>query len=459
MPATLQSRPRAGKPAVTQESQDGLARAEFAVAPSEGLGDSAPFMPASSAFPALRACPPKPGCSPAPRDERPSNKTTHMSDIEKSGEPASAAAATSGTFGSTRGSGLARGKRPSTPAAPPASASAGGYTPSSLEVITSKSEYVNPFTGETTVSAPVVNEPTSTPASAKVNAPQAAPTPAPAPVVAPVAAPVVVKAAPAPAPQAAPAPVSEMFPFSPAGTAGARPAPAAESIPKPELKILPPEETKRASLSWEASSAGAGQPQRRDERATFRTERNRREGAEGKPFEPREPRRENRNFEPRTNQPYQPRDDRPARDDRPERSEPTAAPASEKKSSGFFGWLKGLFGGKSAESPAPGSAGGEPRRDGDQGQRRHRGGWGRGRGGFRGDSRGGQPFQHRDPRDEPDQPRHGGEHQHGGEPRGEGDGGGRRRRRGGRGRFRGEGGDGGDRGGPRPEGQQGGGAI
>src|SRR5471032_2921222 len=114
-----------------------------------------------------------------------------MSDPETSGAPTTAPAETAGatpsvaspaatqpfgTFGSTRGSGLARGKRPS-PAAASAAAPAApsGYKPSSLEVITAKSEYVNPFTGETTVSAParpepverVVNEP----------APQAAPAP------------------------------------------------------------------------------------------------------------------------------------------------------------------------------------------------------------------------------------------------------------------------------------------
>src|SRR5476651_2462247 len=98
-----------------------------------------------------------------------------MSDPETSGAPTTAPAETAGatpsvaspaatqpfgTFGSTRGSGLARGKRPS-PAAASAAAPAApsGYKPSSLEVITAKSEYVNPFTGETTVNAPVANEP------------------------------------------------------------------------------------------------------------------------------------------------------------------------------------------------------------------------------------------------------------------------------------------------------------
>src|SRR4051812_13146916 len=64
-------------------------------------------------------------------------------------------------FGSTRGSGLARGKRPAVPSAPTNAPAAGtGYKPTALEVITPQSEYKNPFTGETTVSAPPVNEPT-----------------------------------------------------------------------------------------------------------------------------------------------------------------------------------------------------------------------------------------------------------------------------------------------------------
>jgi hypothetical protein len=419
-----------------------------------------------------------------------------MSDPETSGAPTTAPAETAGatpsvapagatqpfgTFGSTRGSGLARGKRP-TPAAASAAAPAApsGYKPSSLEVIVSKSEYVNPFTGETTVSAPVVNEPApqAAPAPSVALANESAPvaeapiakieTPVPA---APAAKPAHVYIEPAPAAlqRNETAPAGELFPFNPPASSAPKAAPAVDSSPKPELNILPPQEAKRPAVSWDATSGvrsePAAQPQRRDERATFRTERNRREGGEAKPFEPREPRRDERKFEPRANQPYQPRDDRPARDERPARVEP-AAP---KKSGGFLGWLKGLFGGgQSPETPAAGgtTGGNEPRRDVDRdGPRRHRGGRGRGRGGFAGDNRGprdGQQRQPRDPRDEGGQPQQGGgNYQPGGEPRGEGDfggGGGRRRRRGGRGRFRGEDGDRGERG-PRPEGQQGGGAI
>src|SRR5688572_19883789 len=77
-----------------------------------------------------------------------------------------------GQFGGTRGSGLLRGKRPSTAAAssagtptPPA-----GFKPTALEVINAQSEYKNPFTGETSVTAPRTNEP----------APPAVPLPSPA---------------------------------------------------------------------------------------------------------------------------------------------------------------------------------------------------------------------------------------------------------------------------------------
>ncbi|MEX2044588.1 MAG: hypothetical protein WD941_04490, partial [Opitutus sp.] len=65
-----------------------------------------------------------------------------------------------GTFGVTRGSGLARGKRSTVPAASaPIGAPQPAYKPSALEVITQVSAYKNPFTGETSVGAPPVNEP------------------------------------------------------------------------------------------------------------------------------------------------------------------------------------------------------------------------------------------------------------------------------------------------------------
>src|SRR5687768_13749943 len=53
-----------------------------------------------------------------------------------------------GSFGATRGSGLLRGKRPTAAAAAPANVPA-GYKPTSVEVLTSQTEFKNPFTGET----------------------------------------------------------------------------------------------------------------------------------------------------------------------------------------------------------------------------------------------------------------------------------------------------------------------
>lgn len=371
---------------------------------------------------------------------------THMSDNNPSGAPSATPGANAsepaafGSFGATRGAGLARGKRAATPTAPAASAPSGGYKPSSLEVITPKSEYVNPFTGEAAANAPVVNEPAPPAAAQPVEAPAKVDVPVAAP--APVA--YVAPAPPAsPAAAEAPAQAPELFPLD--GPA----SPAA----KAELNILPTEDVKRPAVNWESSTA---QPQR-EERPTFRTERNRRddrapESREPRPFEPREPRRDERKFEPR-GQPYHHYDDR----EETQEAAPAPAAAPVKQSGGFFGWLKSLFGGgKSAETPA---TGGEQRhnRDGDQGgRRRHRGGRGRNRGGFQGENRGGFQGENRGPRDgqqQPRDPREDGGQSYGG---GEGfQGGGRRRRRGGRGRFQG----GGDDRGPRPEGQQGGGAI
>jgi translation initiation factor IF-2 len=346
-----------------------------------------------------------------------------------------------GTFGAARGSGLARGKRPAQNSAS-ATAAPGSYKPTSIEVIAPQTEYKNPFTGETTVNAPRANEP----------APQAAPTPAPAPLPAPT-----ISEPAAAAPTATPVPES---------SASLDASSKEDTADKPELKILPPEQPKRAAVRWEASQGepAAGAPaadNRRDERPTFRPDRERREGREGRDFrenresregrEPREGRdprenregRDSRGFRENRERGEQRRDDRRSEPRQNQPQEQRPQPQPEAKSGGFIGWLKGLFGGKPAETPTTETSGGnEPRRDREDGFRhRHRGGRGRGGqgGGYQGDNRG--------PRPEGQQ----GGFQ-GGEPRGEGDFGGRRRRRrrGGRGRNHGD---------PRPEGQQGGGAI
>lgn len=330
----------------------------------------------------------QPGSSPALRLERLShNKNNNMSDPVTPGAPAPAAPAEApsaaspgatqpfGSFGANRGSGLLRGKAKRPSAAPAASAAPSGYQPSSIEVITPKSEYVNPFTGETSVASPVSNEPAPA---------------APAPVAAAPAAPAPVAAAPAPAPQA------DLFPLESAG-----------NEEKAELNILPPAETKRPAQSWEANGQG-----RSEERPTFRPER-----------------RERREFQPRES-----RENRPAREasseaqpraEREPRIERTETP---KKSGGFLAWLKGLFGGSDATTASTNGHGGESRRDGEyrHGRRRHRGGRGRHQGGAQGFS---------GPRD--GQNAEGGRPHQGDSHQGEG-GGHRRRRRGGRNRHRGD---------------------
>jgi translation initiation factor IF-2 len=400
-----------------------------------------------------------------------------MSDHVTSGEPTTASAETAGaapvaassgnsapigSFGTAKGSGLSRGKRATPPAAASAAAPAatGSYQPTSVEVITSQSEYKNPFTGETTVRAPV-NEPApqaalqATETAVKAIAPtpgQSAAAPeSPAPAATP---------APAVAPAAAPA--DELFPFPPSSEASApaRPAAAsAETAPavseKAELNILPPADVKRPAVSW-------GEEGVRDERPTFRPERR-----EAKPFEARQPKsfppREPKAFVPHEPKPFQPREPRAPRPDsangsksanhngRDQRSRDRrpAAAAPAKKSGGFLGWLKGLFGAEPAaiEQSRPGADRGDQRRDDGEprhNRRRHRGG--RGRSGYQGENRGPRP----EGQQHGDQSRHEGGQS--GERRFEGGGGGRRRSRGGRGRGR-------NGGGPRPEGHQGGGAI
>ena len=366
--------------------------------------------PESSGAPA-----PAPAESPALTPPPAETSSAVSSPATTPSSPSGPSASAPGAFGTSRGSGLARGKRPATAPAAAGPATPTGYKPSALAVISTKSEYKNPFTGETSVGAPPAAEP--------------------APVA--VAAPSVDPGATAPLPPAAPG--------VPAPAESAPPAsPAQATSERAEIRILPPEEAKRAEVRWEAprsDSAGGGQSQRRDDRSGHPSSREHREPRAFEPrepreprsFEPREPRRDDHRFEPRSRQPY---------------PEPAARGEPEKKRRGFLGWFKGLF---RRKKPAEGAAPegererGEHRGRGDPDYRRHRGGRDRGgHGGYREDPRG--PRHEGQPRGEGDGYR--------GEPRGEGEPGGhrRRRRRGGRGRYRGEGG-------PRSEGQQGGGAI
>ncbi len=395
-----------------------------------------------------------------------------------------------GAFGSVRGSGLARGKRTSSPAASAAPAvKTGEYKPTALEVIIPEREYKNPFTGET---AAVQPEPV-------VEAP--APTPTPAPVrVAPAASSGREYITPQPAGSEPSAPMpSPVFERSVAEATGTR----AEE--KAELTILPPAQPQKNAMSWESGPAGAApaapifplEPRRegrRDERPNFRSEGRREprpestagsEGAEthaprsdgrGPRHEGGERRRDGRErpreeIDPRYGRQHpDPRDypngERPswypARSPRSEgRDSPRPREASSEvpreharetapaKPTGFLGWLKGLFAGKPAAQPHRGE--GEQGADGQHRGRRRRGGRGRSHGEHR--SGGGYNAEQRGPSAEGGESGHqGGEHR--GESRGGYEGGGdRRRSRGGRGRGRG------DRGGYRSEGSQGGGAI
>jgi translation initiation factor IF-2 len=344
--------------------------------------------------------------------------------------PAAGAEIPAGAFGSTRGSGLARGKRPSGAAAPTATPAKSDYKPTAVEIITPAREYRNPFASPEPASAPA-------PEPAKIEIPAetaAAEEPKPVPDAA--------------APMFAPEPVAE----------------------KPEINILPPAETARPAVSWEAHSDLPERPPQ-GERPTFRADR--REDVAGAPrpegreprFDGREPRRDSFQRQPRdprearqprdpreARQPRDPREARQPRDPRDERPLPVQngsgerpAPAARPASGGFLGWLKGLFGGKKPEEAPVGreSRGEGEYRGGERHRRRRRGG--RGHGGNPQGYAGGR-FSQGGPRPEGFQ---GGEQGGRGGDRHEGHR--RGRHRGGRGRDRG--------GEPRPEGHQGGGAI
>jgi translation initiation factor IF-2 len=332
-----------------------------------------------------------------------------MTDTNPSGAPSGPAADTqasaasaetpAGSFGSTRGSGLLRGKRPSGATAPTASPAKSDYKPTAVEVITLQREYKNPFASQEPESAPVA-EPAE---------PEEQPAPAPA--------------AEAPQPEAPAAP--------------AEPAPIEPEAEKREIQILPPAEAVRPSVSWESPSASRT-GQEPGERPIFRADRREdmAENARPEGAERRYERRESRH-DPYRGQPRDPRDE-PQYEQRPRREQTEAAPPAPK---GFIAWLKGLFGGaKPAETPASREFGAERFGDGQRHRRRHRGGRGHGVGpqGMRNDRspQGGERFPQGGENDGRAGERYGGNR--------------RRRHRGGQGR---------DGGGPRSEGHQGGGAI
>ncbi|MBK9990580.1 MAG: hypothetical protein IPP19_07600 [Verrucomicrobia bacterium] len=379
-------------------------------------------------------------------------------------ETPSAPLAAAPVFGTSRGSGLARGKRPSAPAPAAAAdknASTGVYQPTSIQVVNHQTEYKNPFAPEP-VPAAVVETPAQVEQpAASIPAEQPAPA-TPAAVVTPV--------------------------ITPAPVETNTPAPEAVVEPKAELKILPPEENARHAQSWEiggqSEQPAASANPRREGRPDFRPQRHEdRQAArnaerpartDDRParseqpqeprneFRPREPRREHsgerrESFDPRSKEQF----GEPRREQRTFEPKPTPA-AIEAKKSGFLGWLKGLFSGDSAQKTPATPAQRQDERQGGEGRRYeagnrggnrggyNRGGGGRGRGGYRGDNRGGNrgpqfgsgPEGQNQGGPNPDQ------RNQGGEPRRPDDanrGAGRRHHRGGRGRFRGDNREGGNR--------------
>jgi hypothetical protein len=281
-----------------------------------------------------------------------------MSSTESSGAPAEASATTPApvaafpTFGSTRGSGLARGKRPA--AGPAAStAAATEYTPTAIEVVNAPREYQNPFApAETPAAVPAENV-----------------TPAPT-AAAPVAA---APASVAPAREYS-APIADLPAEAPAQ------AGAADNEEPASLNILPPAEQKTTpAQTWESEGFRPAREPRGDRPA--RGDRPPREERVAlteipekflyvRPGHTYVPTPSNYGGAPRE------RSERPAHGS-PERALETSAAAAPAKSGGFLGWLKSLFGGSSGETVAAApAANGEHRREG--GQRRHRGGRNRG---------------------------------------------------------------------------------
>lgn len=285
-----------------------------------------------------------------------------MSSTETSGVPAEgtatspAPAAAFPSFGTTRGSGLARGKRPSTAAASSASTAPSDYKPTAIEVVNAPREYTNPF-------APATPEPAEQPA----------------------------------APAAIETPRSETS-VPPAPVAHAE-IPVASETPA-ELNILPPAVQKTTpAQTWESEGFSPTREPRRE-----RTSRE--EQPEEVDIDSIPPQflyvRPGVKFVPTPrNWGGAPRERKPRDESAPRSAETprasSASAAAPAKSGGFLGWLKGLFGGSDESASTPVNAGGEPgeaRREGGHrrhrsgrsgrggesgGQRRHRGGRGRSR--------------------------------------------------------------------------------
>jgi hypothetical protein len=294
-----------------------------------------------------------------------------MSSTESSGAPAEASATTPASsaapsFGSTRGSGLARGKRPTNSPASTATAASAEYTPTAIEVVTAPREYQNPFA------------PAEVPAAAAAPAARVVENPIP---VIPVA-----QTDPVTTTLEEPAPMAHEAPLRIEPDAGS------ETDEPAELNILEPEQQKTApAQTWESEGFRPAREPRNDRP---RREESRRDEPRREEHPERAPRSESAPFDPasipekflyvRPGYNYVPtpsnyggapreRNSRPA-----DVYSPAASTAgTPAKSGGFLGWLKSLFGGSPA-APAPvETRSGEYRNGGD----RHRGGRGHGQGG------------------------------------------------------------------------------
>lgn len=295
-----------------------------------------------------------------------------MSSTESSGAPAEgsatspAPAAEFPTFGTTRGSGLARGKRsnagPATNAAPAPS----DYKPTAIEVINAPREYQNPFAPATP--EPVPEQPAQPASTTQVDA-----------------------TAPAETPAAATEPAASHAEAVPAETAATAEAPAQLNILEPERQRTAPPQTWESEGFRPARSSHADSPRSHaDEEVDVASIPPQflyvRPGVKFVPTP------KNWGGAPRERAPRHASAEAPVAESTPRNADKPAA------SGGLFGWVKSLFGG----SPAPTAPaethssehshdghhrGGRGRGQGGEGgyRRRHRGGRGRSRGGRGGD--------------------------------------------------------------------------
>lgn len=300
-----------------------------------------------------------------------------MSSSESSGTPAEgsatppAPAAEFPSFGSTRGSGLARGKRPAASAAASAAPSAAAYTPTAIEVVHAPREYTNPF-------APAEPTPASAPADTldrAIETPKSETSIPPAAVGSP--APVTTDSVP------------EIKVMAPVSSAETEPA---------QLNILPPAEQKSApAQTWESDGFA---PARESRRERPRREESAEEEVDIASIPPQflyvrpgvkfVPTPRNWGGAPRERTPRS-SEGAPRREETPRVIESNPTPTvTEKSGGGFIGWLKSLLAGEPTASTAaePVAAGrSEERREG--GHRRHRGGRSGGRGEGSGSNGGG----------------------------------------------------------------------